>query len=41
MTQEMREFKIFLPLYDGVVNIEVGIDSNSIIKKPLKNTIKV
>ncbi len=40
MTQEMREFKIFLPLYDGVVNIEVGIDSNSIIKKPLKNRKK-
>ena len=40
MTQEMREFKIFLPLYDGVVNIEVGIDSNSIIKKPLKNRNK-
>jgi hypothetical protein len=40
MTQEMREFKIFLPLYDGVVDIEVGIDSSSIIKKPLKNRNK-
>ena len=40
MSEEMREFKIFLPLYDGVVNIEVGIDSNSIIKKPLKNRNK-
>ena len=40
MPEEMREFKIFLPLYDGVVNIEVGIDSNSIIKKPLKNRNK-
>tara|TARA_B110000444_G_scaffold74942_1_gene70549 strand:- start:5618 stop:6721 length:1104 start_codon:yes stop_codon:yes gene_type:complete len=40
MTEEMREFKIFLPLYDGVVNIEVGIDSSSVIKKPLKNNQK-
>jgi len=37
ISEEMREFKMFLPLYDGVVNIEVGIDSNSIIKKSLKN----
>ena len=40
MSEKMREFKIFLPLYDGVVNIEVGIDSNSIIKKPLQNRNK-
>ena len=40
MSEEMREFKIFLPLYDGVLNIEVGIDSNSVIKKPLKNRNK-
>lgn len=37
MTSEMREFKMFLPLYDGLVNIEVGIDSNKVIKKPVKN----
>ncbi len=40
MSNEMREFKMFLPLYDGIVNIEVGIDSNSVIKKPLKNKHK-
>jgi len=40
MTTEMREFKMFLPLYDGIVNIEVGIDSNSVIKKPLKANSK-
>ena len=34
----MREFKIFLPLYDGVKNIEIGIDSKSSIKKPSKNS---
>ena len=37
MSNEMREFKMFLPLYDGVESIEVGIDSNSVIEKPLKN----
>ena len=40
MSEEMREFKIFLPLYDGVINIEVGIDSNSVIEKPLKKRNK-
>ena len=40
MGSEMREFKMFLPLYDGLVNIEVGIDSNSVIKKAIKNSNK-
>jgi hypothetical protein len=40
MNEEMREFKIFLPLYDGVKNIEIGIDSTSSITKPTKNTRK-
>ena len=40
MASEMREFKMFLPLYDGLVNIEVGIDYNSVIKKSLKNNRK-
>ncbi|WP_281543239.1 SGNH/GDSL hydrolase family protein [Maribacter aestuarii] len=37
MTDEMREYKMYLPLYDGVVHLEVGIDRNSVIKKPTKN----
>lgn len=40
MSGEMCEFKLFLPLYDGIVDLEIGIDSNSIIKKPLKNKRK-
>lgn len=40
MNEEIREFKIFLPLYDGVKNIEIGIDSTSSITKPTKNTRK-
>lgn len=36
MSNEMREFKMFLPLYDGIKSIEIGIDSNSVIKRPLK-----
>jgi hypothetical protein len=40
MSNEMREYKMFLPLYDGVVKIEVGIDSNSMIEKPVKSNQK-
>lgn len=40
MSNEMREFKMYLPLYDGIANIEVGIDSSSVIKKPLKSNRK-
>jgi len=29
---------MFLPLYDGVKSIEVGIDSNSVIERPIKNS---
>jgi hypothetical protein len=34
MDREMRDFRMFLPLYDGVVRLEIGIDSNCVIKKP-------
>ncbi len=34
MTATMREYKLFLPLYDGVVDLEIGIDSLSVIEKP-------
>ena len=37
MSEELREFKIFLPLYDGIEYIEVGIDSSAVIKKPEKS----
>jgi lysophospholipase L1-like esterase len=40
MTENLREFKIFLPLYDGVKNIEVGINSTSFIRKVKENTKK-
>tara|TARA_B110000483_G_scaffold54994_1_gene68648 strand:- start:95 stop:1186 length:1092 start_codon:yes stop_codon:yes gene_type:complete len=40
MTEKLREFKIFLPLYDGVKNIEVGINSTSLIRKVKENTKK-
>ncbi|GAB5553170.1 MAG: SGNH/GDSL hydrolase family protein [Saprospiraceae bacterium] len=36
MSAEKREYKLFLPLYDGVETIEVGIDSNSMMERPLK-----
>lgn len=40
MTNELREYKMYLPLYDGVERIEVGIDSNSVMERPLKSKDK-
>lgn len=40
MTPETREFKMYLPLYDGITNLEVGIDSLSTIRKPQKSNKK-
>ena len=37
MSNEMKEFKIFLPLYDGTKKIEIGIDSSSLIEKAKKS----
>jgi hypothetical protein len=34
MPAAMREYKMYLPLYDGIESIEVGVDSNSVIEKP-------
>ena len=28
LTPEFREYKLFLPLYDGVTQLEIGIDAN-------------
>lgn len=35
MTPEEREYMLYLPLYDGITHIEIGIDSTAQIKKPL------
>ena len=40
MTPEFREYKLFLPLYDGVTKLEVGIDSIASIKKATPATLK-
>ena len=40
MTVEEREYKVYLPLYDGVKNIEIGIAQvvyNSSMTGTLKN----
>ena len=34
LSPAMREYRLFLPLYDGVTRLEVGIDSLSRIEKP-------
>ena len=40
MDNELREYKIFLPLYDVLKNIEIGIDNSSFIRKPGKSEKK-
>ena len=40
MPAKNREFKMYLPLYDGVTKLEVGIDSLSKIEKPAKGNQK-
>jgi len=40
MDNELREYKLFLPLYDGIINIEIGVDSLSYVKKPERNEKK-
>ena len=37
---EMREYKMYMPLYDGVISLEIGIDSLSIIEKAKKDDRK-
>jgi hypothetical protein len=38
LTPGEREFKIYLPLYDGTTHLEVGLDSTSTIRKPAAET---
>ncbi len=40
MPAKNREYKMYLPLYDGVTYLEVGIDSLSKIEKPVKSNQK-
>ena len=40
MTPVMREYRLFLPLYDGVSALEIGIDSLSKIIQPRKHKTK-
>ena len=40
MTPEFREYKLFLPLYDGVTKLEVGIDSAASIEKATPSSEK-
>jgi hypothetical protein len=37
LKQEMKEFRIYLPLYDGVTKLEIGTDSLSMINRPEAN----
>lgn len=35
LTRENREYKLYLPLYDGTTKVEVGVDNTSIFEKLL------
>lgn len=34
MNGDMREYIMYLPLYDGVIDLTIGIDSTAVIEKP-------
>ena len=36
MDEKMREFVAFFPLYDGVINLAIGIDEGAVIEQPEK-----
>jgi hypothetical protein len=38
MSEEMREFMLYFPLYDGITALEIGVDSTAIITQPKTNT---
>jgi len=40
MSEATREYQLFLPLYDGMVSLEIGIDSGRMIEKPVAATGK-
>ena len=40
MSPDFREYKLFLPLYDGVTKLEVGIDSTASIEKASPSAVK-
>ena len=37
MTADMREYMLYLPLYDGCKSLEIGIDSTAVIEQPAVN----
>ena len=37
MTPEMREYLLFLPLYDGPISLEIGVDTEALIEQPQVN----
>ena len=39
MTPNEREYMLFLPLYDGVIDLSIGIDSAAMIASPVTNYI--
>ncbi|MDY0098293.1 MAG: SGNH/GDSL hydrolase family protein [Bacteroidales bacterium] len=40
MKPEKREYKMYLPLYDGITSLEIGIDSSGIFEKSSRSSKK-
>lgn len=40
MTGEKREYMLYLPLYDGITNLEIGIDSAATINQPEQSLVQ-
>lgn len=38
MSREMREYMLYLPLYDGIESLEIGVDSLSVLEAPRVNS---
>jgi len=39
MERQGREYMLYLPLYDGIVNLEIGVDSTAEISSPRSNKL--
>lgn len=39
MDGNMREYLMYLPLYDGIISLEIGVDSTAVIEMPKVNTL--
>lgn len=39
MVPQQREYMLYLPLYDGLLNLEIGVNANATIQQPLERVV--